>query len=189
VDSDMSWDPEAFVKMCMLPDDVVGAAYPVKNNWEAWTSIPHLDVEPNGTTNIQGRPLEDGSALIKASVLAGGFVRISRRVFETFKEKYPDLWYHEPTTDKENPEHKFTAFYGAESIDHKFFGEDHCFAKRLRDIGIPMWIYPNVNIVHWGYKDFGGNYDKWLKKNFNEDKSKVEKHLTQSNKEGQRLAM
>ena len=188
IDSDMSWDPQAFVKMCLLPDDVVGAAYPVKNNWEAWTSIPQLQVE-NGATNIRGRDLGDGTALIEASVLAGGFVRIKRRVFEAFKNKYPDLWYHEPTTDKENPEYKFTAFYGAESIDHKFYGEDHCFAKRLRDMGIQMFIYPNVDIVHWGYKDFAGNYDSWLKKNFNEDKSKVEKHLTQSNKEGQRLAM
>ena len=26
-----------------------------------------------------------------------------------------------------------------------------------------MYIYPNVDIVHWGYKDFAGNLDKFLK--------------------------
>ena len=112
-----------------------------------------------------------------------------KKCLSLFDDVESDLDKLEELVDKENPEYKFTSFYGAESIDHKFFGEDHCFAKRLRDMGIPMWIYPNVNIVHWGYKDFGGNYDMWLKKNFNEDKSKVVKHLQESNKEGQRLAM
>lgn len=168
IDSDMSWNPEAFVKMCMLPDDVVGGAYPVKNNWEAWTSIPKLH-EVNGRNEIHGRDLGDGTALVEALVLAGGFLRIKRSVLERFREHYTDLWYTEPTTDPEEPQHKFTSFFGAESIDHRFFGEDHCFAKRLREMGIRMFIYPNVDIVHWGYKDFAGNYDKWLKKiNFGE---------------------
>ena len=30
-------------------------------------------------------------------------------------------------------------------------------------MGMRMFIYPNVDIVHWGYKDFGGNYNNWLK--------------------------
>ena len=165
VDSDMSWNPEAFVKICILPDDVVGGAYPVKNNWQAWTSIPLLRNE-DGKTHLHGRPLGDGTALVEAQVLAGGFIRIKRGVFERFREHYPDLWYQEPTTDPDDPQHKFTAFFGAESINHKFYGEDHMFSKRLREMGTRMFIYPDVDIVHWGYKDFAGNYDKWLKEAF-----------------------
>lgn len=163
VDSDMSWNPEAFVNMCMLPDDVVGGAYPVKNNWEAWTSIPKLHIK-DGMQELHGRTLQDGSALIEAQVLAGGFLRIKRNVLERFREYYKDLWYEEPTTFVDEPSHRFTSFFGAESIDHKFFGEDHCFAKRLREMGIKMFIYPNINIVHWGYKAFDGNYDVFLKR-------------------------
>jgi hypothetical protein len=37
------------------------------------------------------------------------------------------------------------------------------FSKRMREMGMKMFIYPNVDIVHWGYKDFGGNLDKFLK--------------------------
>ena len=112
---------------------------------------------------MRGRKLPDGSALIEVSVLAGGFLRIKRSVLEKFREKYPEQWYVEPTTDPDEPEHKYTRFFGAETIDHKFYGEDHYFSKHLRDIGIPMMIYPNVDMVHWGYKDFRGNYDHWLK--------------------------
>lgn len=172
IDSDMSWDPEAFVKMCMLPDDVVGGAYPVKNNWGAWTSIPKIHEEADAK-HLHGRNLGDGSALIEAQVLAGGFLRIKRSVLERFREHYTDLWYLEPSTDPENPQHKFTQFFGAESIDHRFFGEDHMFSKHLREMGIKMFIYPNVNIVHWGYKDFAGNYHKFLGNSFSEAKAGV----------------
>ena len=181
IDSDMSWNPEALVKMLMLPDDVVGAAYPVKNNWQAWTSIPKVH-ETNGERSLHGRPLGDGTALVEAQVLAGGFLRIKRKVLERFREHYPDLWYEEPTTDQANPNHRFTAFFGAESIDHKFFGEDHCFAKRLRDMGIKMFIYPNVDIVHWGYKDFSGNFDRFLR-----EQKFIEETTLQPQKEGLRL--
>ena len=162
VDSDMSWNPEAFVKMCILPDEVVGAAYPVKNNWQAWTSVPKQH-EENGRSHLRGRPLGDGTALVEAQVLAGGFLRIKRTALEKFRDAYPDLWYIEPSTDKENPDHRFTAFFGAESVNHQFYGEDHMFSLRLRNMGIPMFIYPNVDITHWGYKDFSGNYDAFLK--------------------------
>lgn len=163
IDSDMSWNAEAFVKMCVLPDDVVGGTYPVKNGWDRWTSVPKL-YEVNGMNEFRGRTLDDGTALIEALVLAGGFLRIKRSVLERFRAHYKDLWYVEPTTDPDEPDHKYTAFFGAESINHVFFGEDHCFSKRLRDMGIRMMIYPNVDIVHWGTKDFCGNFDKFLKK-------------------------
>ena len=163
IDSDMSWNPDAFVKMCMLPDDVIGAAYPVKNKWDAWTSIPKFH-HSDGQVHLQGRNLGDGTALVEAQVLAGGFLRIKRAALEKFRDHYPDEWYEEPTTDPAQPNHRYTKFFGAESIDHKFYGEDHMFSKRLRDAGIRMFIYPDVDIIHWGYKDFAGNFDKFLKR-------------------------
>ena len=183
VDSDMSWNPDAFVKMCMLPDEVIGAAYAVKNNWHNWTSIPKA-YEVDGLNHLQGRDLGDGTALIEALVLAGGFLRIKRSALEKFREYYPDLWYTEPTTDPSKPDRRFTAFFGAESLDHKFYGEDHMFAKRLRDMGTKMFIYPNVDIVHWGYKEFAGNFHKFLKN----EKFVNEKMLEDNTKVGQRFA-
>ena len=38
------------------------------------------------------------------------------------------------------------------------------FSRKLREIGIKMHIYPNVDLTHWGYKNFDGNYDKFLRK-------------------------
>ena len=163
VDSDMSWDPSAFVKMCLLPEEVVGGSYPVKNLWDAWTSIPHWQ-EENGMNVLKGRPLNDGSALIEAFVVAGGFMRLKRSVLERFREHYKDDWYREASSSPGVPEKRFTKFFGAESIDHQFYGEDHMFSRKLREMGAKMFIYPNVDIIHWGYKNFEGNYDKFLRK-------------------------
>lgn len=169
IDSDMSWNPDAFVKMCLRPEPVIGGSYPVKNCWEAWTSLPHWK-EENGQNVLKGVDLGDGSALIEAFVLAGGFLRIKRQVLEMFREHYSDLWYREPTSAPGEPEKRFTQFFGSESVDHRFFGEDHFFSKKLRDMGIQMFIYPNVDITHWGYKNFPGNFDQYLKGKAGEQK-------------------
>jgi glycosyltransferase involved in cell wall biosynthesis len=170
IDSDMSWNPEAFVQMCLQPELVIGGSYPVKNCWEAWTSLPHWQ-EENGQNVLKGRPLGDGSALIEAFVLAGGFLRIKREALEMFRKHYPDLWYREATSSPDDPEKRFTQFFGAESIDHRFFGEDHMFSKKLRDMGVKMFIYPNVDITHWGYQRFPGNFDQYLKGKAKEQKA------------------
>jgi glycosyltransferase involved in cell wall biosynthesis len=162
IDSDMSWNPEAFVRMCMLPEEVVGGSYPVKNHWQAWTSLP-MPFEENGQHIYKGRELGDGTALIEALVIAGGFMRLKRSVLEKFRKSYPDLWYREGSSSPDDPEKRFTQFFGAEAIDHQFYGEDHMFSKKLREMGTKLYIYPNVDIVHWGYKNFPGNYDQYLR--------------------------
>jgi len=96
--------------------------------------------------------------------VAGGFIRIKRQVLEEFRKHYPDLWYREGSATPDKPNIKFTQFFGAESIDHQCYGEDHMFSRKLREIGIKMYIYPNVDITHWGYQNFPGNYDKYLRK-------------------------
>ena len=162
IDSDMSWNPDAFVEMCLLPDGVLGGSYPVKNGWDNWTSIPRL-YEENGGMHYKGRELGDGTALLEAHVLAGGFLRIKRQVLEAFRDKYPDLWYVEPSTDPKNPQKQYTQFFEAGNIEHTFYGEDHSFSKRLRDMGVQMFIYPNATISHYGVKGWTGNLDTFLK--------------------------
>lgn len=168
IDSDMSWNPESLVKMCLRPEAVIGGSYPVKNLWDAWTSIPHWQEEA-GQSVLKGIPLDDGTALVEAYVLAGGFLRIKREVLEQFREHYKDLWYVEPSSSPGDPQKKFTQFFGAEAIDNRFHGEDHMFSKKLREMGTKMFIYPNVDITHWGYKAFPGNFDKHLKEQAKKD--------------------
>ena len=167
IDSDMSWNPEALVHMVMFPEPIVGGSYPIKNRWDGWTSRPQMS-EENGKQFYTGRALSDGSALMRADVLAGGFLRIKRAVLLKYRDFYPDLWFQAPAADQEPGKdiklQRFTEFFSSQTHDHVFYGEDHMFSKRMRDMGMPMFIYPNVHITHWGNKGYAGNYHEFLKK-------------------------
>jgi hypothetical protein len=94
IDSDMAWDPQSFMNIIYRPEPVIGGTYPVKNKWDMWTSKPMI-VDPGKDPHFEGRPLPDGSALIKANQLAGGFLRIKRSVLEKFIEFYPTHRYND----------------------------------------------------------------------------------------------
>lgn len=100
IDSDMAWNPEAFLNIIFRPEPIIAGTYPVKNKWELWTSKPII-VDPKTDPHFEGYPLPDGSALIKAHQLAAGFLRIKRAVLEKFIEFYP---YHRYNDTHPNPE-------------------------------------------------------------------------------------
>ena len=87
IDSDMSWNAQAFVDMIFRPEPVIGGTYPVKNKWDMWTSKP-IVMDSEKDPHFVGIPLPDGSNLIKAHQLAGGFLCIKRWVLEKFIEFY-----------------------------------------------------------------------------------------------------
>src|SRR6185436_20148841 len=127
------------------------------------TSIPKLDAKTNdGTKRLRGRALPDGSHLIEAEVLAGGFLRIRRSALERFRSAYPNDWYKEPSTNPDEPERRYTKFFAAETVNGTFNGEDHYFSKKIRDMGTQMFIFPNVTLGHWGYNQYDGNFHKFI---------------------------
>lgn len=162
LDSDMQWNSEAFVNMLFFPEGLVGASYPTKNNWNGWTSMPVWEQGDDGKAHPLGRILPDGTALLKAHVVAAGFLRIKRKILEDFKNFYPDLWYNEPTADPSSPERKYHSFFMSQVEDHLLYGEDMWFSKKLREMNQELWIYPNVNMGHFGVKGWAGNYHQFL---------------------------
>ncbi len=111
IDSDMAWDPRAFVDMMFRPEPVVGGTYPVKNKWDLWTSQPEIADADTDHAHFVGIPLPDGSALIKANRLAGGFLRIKRSVLEKYIEFYPMNNYGDthPIPEMRKPQVEFFA--------------------------------------------------------------------------------
>ena len=43
------------------------------------------------------------------------------------------------------------------------WGEDRIFGERLKEMGIAVFIYPNINFGHFGVKGWTGNFDTWLR--------------------------
>lgn len=167
IDSDMQWNPQAFIDMLMFPEDIVQGSYPQKNAWDTWTARPLL-VEKDGRLEPVGRFLANGSALIKAEYLAGGFLRVKRGCLEKYRDAYKDYVYHDSGADPSYPERLYTEFFTCERAKNEAglslrWGEDRVFGRRMAAIGVESWIYPNIDFGHYGIKGWMGNYDKHLR--------------------------
>lgn len=162
IDSDMSWDPDAFINILKLPHLIIGGAYPMKNHWDSWTSHPMIKKEGD-KFHLVGQPLSDGSALLEANDLSAGFLRIKRRALEMFQEKYPERTYSDKGSDAPDSERVYIEYFETRRFEGRLWGEDMYFCKLLRDAGIPMHIYPNINFGHFGINGWQGNYHNYLK--------------------------
>lgn len=163
IDADMQWNPPAVAKMLMLPDPILIGSYPQKNAWAKWTSTPTLERVDEHRARPIGRVLPDGTALLKCDYLAGGFMRIKRKVLEDFREKYADDRYFDPSADPSTPEREYTNFFMCEVKDRLRWGEDRFFGKRLQAMGYEVMIYPNIEFGHYGVKGWHGNFDRFLR--------------------------
>ena len=167
VDSDMSWNPDALMKMLLLPEPIVVGSYPQKNSWGRWTSLPKV-IEEDGKHHPVGRVLEDGTALIQAEYLAGGFMRIKRALLEQYRDHFKDLRYQDTSADPGAPNREYVQFFNCETKttpegQRLRWGEDRIFGERLKEMGIAVFIYPNINFGHFGVKGWTGNFDTWLR--------------------------
>lgn len=172
IDSDMQWNPQAVFNLLQFPEQIVQGSYPQKNAWSTWTAKPLMHDPGDGIARPFGRNLPDGSALIKAEYLAGGFLRVKRQCLELYREKYTDYWYYDAGADPSYPDRKYTEFFTCErarmdpanaELPQLRWGEDRVFGRRMQAIGVDSWIYPNIDFGHYGVNGWMGNYDKFLK--------------------------
>lgn len=167
IDSDMQWSVQGFYNVLMMPEEIVQGSYPQKNMWERYTAIPEMG-DDNGTLRPIGRQLGNGTALIKAAYLAGGFICIKRSALEKYAQRYGDtLWYHDQGADPGNPMRRYVEFFrcevrpNAEGLNLRW-GEDRIFGLRMKEIGVDSWIYPDIDFGHYGIKGWMGNYHRAL---------------------------
>lgn len=154
IDSDLSWDLKGFgriIKAGLAGAEVVGGAYPNKNNWKTFGAIPLQD-ENGFLIGVD----EKGFRVLEAWGIPGGFILYSREAFErtrpvlkTYKDVELDVEYLECFRCNIEP-------------DGGRIGEDIYFQKRYRECGGKLWLEPNITFQHWGVKGWWGNYHKFL---------------------------
>ena len=149
IDSDHSWDLKGLLRVIAADKDIVGAAYPVKNNWAQYGVTIHTDDNGIPKVNAQG--------LIHADKVPTGFMKIRRSVFEKLAEAYPDDWYWHGDVRLYN-------FFGHLTVDHVRYGEDISFGIRWQRIGGEIWLEPRVSMGHYGSHGWYGNYHEFLMK-------------------------
>lgn len=149
IDSDQGWSLESFFRVLKADVDIVGGAYPVKNNWEMYGVTFHT---------VDGdRPDVREDGLIRGDKVPTGFMKIKRRVFEMLRAANPHDWYWDGGR-------KVFNFFGHIVRDHTAYGEDISFNLRWQAIGGQIWIEPRCDISHLGTKTWNGNLHEFLLK-------------------------
>ena len=144
VDNDVSWPVGTLIKLAAHKVDLVGGAYRKKCdeiNWPVgWLDRPELWADPQ-------------TGLIEVASLPGGFLSVSRSVFQMMREAHPERRYS-------HDGHAFHAFfccpYGG--------GEDGEFCSDWRRLGGQVWLDPDLTLTHHdGGRQYPGCIGGWLK--------------------------
>lgn len=148
IDTDVSWDFGALVRLIQHPVDVVGGAYRLKREPEEypirWLEKAELWADPE-------------TGLLEVDSVPGGFLSITRQAFEKLKEAYPDR-------DYEWEGREFQAFFHAPFADGKIWGEDTAFCNDWRKAGGQVWLDPTLTLTHaGGSPKYTGCIGDWLR--------------------------
>ena len=155
IDSDESWDAAGLVRLLTYDDEAVGGTYRMKNRWEHYISFVH-----SREGHPVGKMLPDGTALLRTDAIPGGFMRLKKSALRKYHDAYPELRVNEKDGDRESTA---TLFFEAKVVDGMFHSHDVMFCRRLREIGVELWIDPMIKIDHWGITRYAGDYDKFLR--------------------------
>ena len=145
VDSDVAWEAGQLLRLARHDVDIVGGAYRLKQETEAypvsWLDRPLLQADPQ-------------TGLLEVSALPGGFLSISRKVFERLRDAHPERAY---THQGESLHAFFHCPYGG--------GEDGAFCADWRAAGGQIWLDPELTLTHVdGGRSFTGRIGDWLRK-------------------------
>ena len=148
LDADVTFEPGSLVKVAHHAADFVGGAYRFKLESESY---------PVGWIT-DGRDLwSDKYGLIEVASLPGGFMSLSRKVFEDLRAAHPERHY-------EHFGRKAHCWFQMLFTDGHLYGEDSYFCKEWRDLGGKVYLDPELSLTHWdGTKSFAGHIGKWLK--------------------------
>jgi hypothetical protein len=150
VDSDVSWEAGALLKLVDYPVDFVAGLYPQRKD-----PINFCVQWPR-----QGKHLipDEETGLLEVEGVPAGFMRLSRAMLEKMVAQYSDTqFYCEVAPDKTAHD-----LFGPYRVGRMKFGEDYSFCKRWRDIGGKVWVDTKIRMGHCGYKTFIGSVDEWL---------------------------
>lgn len=151
LDHDLSFDPQALLKLVRTEGDVVAGTYRFKREPEEYMGCLF--------NSTQNRPIvrpSDGA--IHAEWIPAGFLKVTPKAVDRFMKAYPHLSYgpaYKPLVDLFN--------HGA----HKglWYGEDYAFSRNWNDCGGHIWLVPDLNITHHSADAaYPGNFHMFLRR-------------------------
>lgn len=147
LDADVTFEPGALLSIAKREEDLVGGAYRFKCQEEMY---------PVGW--IAGQDLwATKTGLLEVQTLPGGFLSISRNVFEILREAYPERTY----THFGKKAH---CYFQMPFAGGHLCGEDSYFCLEWRVCGGKVYLDPELTLTHWDFNTpYIGRIGSWLK--------------------------
>lgn len=147
LDADVTFEPGSILKIAKHKSPFVGGAYRFKLENEmypvGWLDKKELWADENG--------------LLEVATLPGGFLSLSREVFEKLKEAHPERSY-------EHFGRTAHCYFQMLFTEGHLYGEDSYFCKEWRDLGGKVLLDPELTLTHWDFnRPFKGHIGNWLK--------------------------
>ena len=151
IDHDVSFPPEALVKLIQTEGDVVAGTYRFKKADEEY--MGGLDNVPDGVAKVR-----ESDGAVKGYRVPAGFLKVTKEAVDRFMRAYPELVYgpaYNPSIDLFN--------HGAH--EGVWVGEDFRFSQRWIACGGEIWIVPDLDLTHHSADEaFPGNFHQYLRR-------------------------
>lgn len=149
LDHDLSWQPDALLRLIETEGDVVCGTYRYKHEPEEYMGAL--------VTTDEGYPIARKDGCLEAHSAPAGFLKVTREGVNRFIREWPELCYGEacsPHVDLFN--------HGAHA--GVWWGEDYAFIRRWREKCGKAWLIPNLQIDHHSDKPYPGHYSDFLRR-------------------------
>lgn len=160
VDSDISWEPGAFLRLMSHPVEMVGGVYRGRGDPPQYC-VCAINDGPLGNINIQ---YPAGIGEVRG--LGTGFLRITRAAIERIIRHLPENhWYHDDVTTPGLRIHHFFNFTFDFDQDPgmRLRSEDYAFCDLFRAAGGKVWADVKLTLHHAGSATFTGNFEEHLR--------------------------
>jgi hypothetical protein len=142
IDSDLCWEPRAFITLIESPHEISSCLYPCR--------------QP-GQKKFTTRGVFDGvgEEMIHTRGVGAGFMCIKRSALQKMRDAYPEL----KCRDKKRGRWMYT-LYDPMVVNSEPLGEDFSFCERWCRLQERIYAYKDFDFAHYGTTIYEGNFEK-----------------------------
>lgn len=150
IDDDLSWQPDALLRLLEVKDEVVCGTYRFKRDPEEYMGAV--------ITQNDGTPVVRDDGCIEAHSIPAGFLKVTRDGVNRFMREWPELCYGEACAP-------FVDLFNHGAHGGVWYGEDYAFARRWREKCGKIWLVPDLQIDHHaGDTPYPGQFHEFLQR-------------------------
>lgn len=154
IDADVSWEPEALVRLALHDRDIVAGVYPKRSVVD-----DNFPVHVGPGTTLQA----DADGLVEVIGAPTGFMKIKRHVIEKFFEANKHRRFTGMSAGPSDA--PYTLVFERTYTDGHRWSGDYNFCREWRKMGGKIYVDPEMNLSHLGEVEFSGTLgDHWRKK-------------------------